>query len=121
MSSTRKKSLADIQAAIDKLQKEAEAIRTQELGEVIARIKTAIEHYQLTAADLGLASRSASPRPGTGARPGTAKGRGKSGRKIGVIKYRDDAGHAWTGVGKRPRWYLEALASGKKPEDLLVK
>ena len=117
MSSTRKKSLADIQAAIDKLQKEAHAIRARELDEVIARMKTAISHYQITAADLGFTGRSASKAAGAGGRGG----RGKSGRKIGVIKFRDEAGNAWTGVGKRPRWYLEALASGKKPEDLLVK
>lgn len=122
MSSTRKKSLADIQAAIDKLQKEAQAIRAKELDEVIARIKTAIEHYQLTPADLGFAARASRPGASAGASRGAgSKGRSKPARKIGVIKYRDDAGNAWTGVGKRPRWYLQALAAGKKPEDLLVK
>lgn len=38
----------------------------------------------------------------------------------GVIKYRDDAGNAWTGRGKRPQWYLNALAAGKTPEQLLA-
>ena len=38
----------------------------------------------------------------------------------GVIKYRDEAGNAWTGRGKRPQWYLNALASGKTAEQLLA-
>lgn len=124
MSTTRKKSLADIQAEIQRLQKEADAIRAKELDEVIARIKTAIAHYNLTAEDLGLSSRTArSASGGSAGRRGASdkSGKPRAARRIGVIKYRDEAGNAWTGVGKRPRWYLAALAAGKKPEDLLVK
>jgi len=33
-------------------------------------------------------------------------------------RYRDDAGHSWSGLGPRPRWLLEALATGKTLEDL---
>lgn len=124
MSSTRKKSLADIQAEIQRLQKEADAIRAKELDEVIARIKTAIAHYNLTAEDLGLSVRAG--RSGSAGATGRKSnsdraGKPRAARKIGVIKYRDEMGNAWTGVGKRPRWYLAALASGKKPEDLLAK
>ena len=37
-------------------------------------------------------------------------------------KYRnpDDAEQTWSGRGKRPRWFNEALAAGKKESDLLV-
>jgi DNA-binding protein H-NS len=45
----------------------------------------------------------------------------QAGKAFGVIKFRDEAGNAWTGRGKRPQWYLNALASGKSPEQLLVK
>lgn len=51
---------------------------------------------------------------GKGAKPG------KSTLTAGVIKYRDEAGNSWTGRGKRPQWYLAALASGKTAEQLLV-
>ncbi len=44
----------------------------------------------------------------------------KSTLTAGVIKYRDEAGNAWTGRGKRPQWYLAALASGKTAEQLLA-
>ena len=39
-------------------------------------------------------------------------------RRKGAVRYRDDAGHTWTGVGRKPRWFQEALAAGKKPEDM---
>lgn len=32
----------------------------------------------------------------------------------------DDSATTWSGRGRKPRWYVEALASGKKPEDLAI-
>ena len=108
------KSLAQLQKQIDRLQSQAQAIKKKEVSGVIERIKAAIATYGLTAQDLGLA-RSASPR---------AEAPRKAGRKTAKstraarIKYRDDAGHAWTGHGRRPQWFIDAIASGKTPEQL---
>ncbi len=44
-----------------------------------------------------------------------SKGRKKG---SGPIKYRDDAGNAWNGHGRRPGWFLAAIAAGKTPEQL---
>jgi DNA-binding protein H-NS len=49
-----------------------------------------------------------------------AKSAGSKATTIGVIKYRDAAGNAWTGRGTRPKWFLAALASGKTAEQLQV-
>jgi len=40
----------------------------------------------------------------------------------GVPKYADpeDPSKTWTGKGRRPDWFLAALASGKTPEDLAI-
>lgn len=36
-------------------------------------------------------------------------------------KYRDpQSGQTWAGRGHQPKWFKEALASGKKPEDFLM-
>lgn len=45
----------------------------------------------------------------------------KSGGKV-PPKYRNpaDPSQTWTGRGKRPRWFNEALAKGKKESDLLI-
>ena len=47
-------SYTQLQAQIEKLQKEAEAARKREIAETIANIKQAIKVFGLTAEDLGL-------------------------------------------------------------------
>jgi DNA-binding protein H-NS len=119
-------SLPAINAQIAALQAKAEEIRKKEVGEVIARIKDAIAHYGLTAADLGFK---------TGVRVSKAQGPMKSARKAerkagngaaktkpaSVAKYSDGQGRTWSGIGKRPGWFKDALAAGKSPADLLIK
>lgn len=118
------KTYDQIQRQIAALTAEAEAIRQKEVGEVIGRIREAIIHYRLTAADLGL---------DTPATPAAAKpGRKKPGRKAGPkadkaatraasgALYRDETGRTWAGRGKRPQWLRDALAAGRKLEDFRV-
>lgn len=115
------KTLAELQHEIEKLKRQAEALKAKEAKEVIARIKEAIAHYGLTAEDLGLgARRGRKPGRPAGAAPVARKAR-SAGKTVGAIKYRDEAGHAWTGRGKRPNWFKDALAAGKTPESMLVK
>ena len=44
----------------------------------------------------------------------------KAPRSAGAPKYHDGAGRTWTGVGKRPNWFKDALAAGKTAEELLI-
>lgn len=46
------------------------------------------------------------------------RGRKRAQGKAGRIKYRDNAGNAWSGRGPRPRWLTDALAAGKSLDDL---
>ena len=32
----------------------------------------------------------------------------------------DNPSMTWTGRGRKPKWYADALATGKKPEDLAI-
>ncbi len=53
-------------------------------------------------------------------------GRGRRARKTGATvapKYANPANPAqtWSGRGKRPRWFHEALASGRRESDLLIR
>jgi DNA-binding protein H-NS len=112
--------LEALHAQIADLQSQAEAIRKEEIAEVIAKMKVAIEHYGITAADLGLkGSRAARG----SAAPFAAKARksGASPKAARAFKYADDQGNKWVGMGKRPHWFTAALAAGKTPEDLLAK
>lgn len=110
---TRKLTLEVIHQQIAKLQKQAAQIADAEKAEVIGKMKVAIDHYGITAADLGLL--------GSGKKRalkvmGKAKPKAKA--SAGRVKYKDGAGHTWSGVGRRPGWYLAALASGKTESDL---
>ena len=50
-----KKTYAQVVKQIETLQQEADKLRRQEVEGVVARIREAVQHYGLTAADLGLA------------------------------------------------------------------
>jgi DNA-binding protein H-NS len=48
-------------------------------------------------------------------------GRARKGKKRArSAKFRDAAGNTWGGMGKRPQWLRDALASGKRLEDFLI-
>lgn len=101
--------LAQLQKKIAKLEREAEALKKKEAGDVIQRIKLAISHYGLEPSDL------------FGANAGRQSGRKNATaakKSPSPIRFRDEAGHTWTGHGKRPNWYKAALEAGKKPEDM---
>lgn len=102
------KSLSQIQSQIQKLQKEADAIRAA----VIARIRKEMAQHGLTAEDLFAEARS------------TFIGNGRRTKAKAAAtkapKYADGAGNTWGGMGKRPGWIREALDAGRALEEFLV-
>lgn len=44
-------------------------------------------------------------------------------RSAGAAKYSnpDNLNDTWSGKGRKPRWFLDAIAAGRTPEDLLLK
>lgn len=104
------KTYSVIKAEIAKLEKQAEAARKAEVAGVVAKIKTAIAAYDLTADDLGF-SRSAAKGPKA------SKAKGKKKLTVGVAKYRDPkTGKTWTGRGKPPAW----IAGAKNRDPFLI-
>ena len=144
------KTYAQIRAEIDRLERQADSLRRKEVADVVARIKAAIAHYDLTAADLGFEASGSRGRVAgakahraAGATAGGVRGRARHGRRAGnkttasrgaagvgpagkakrrviPVKYRDGAGNTWTGRGSRPRWLQAELARGKSIEQFLV-
>jgi DNA-binding protein H-NS len=119
------KSYEQLQRQIAELQAEAEELRQKEVVDVIARIRTAIDHYGISAADLGFGSKTAKPARSDARAPE----RMKPGRKPGVktvakststVLYRDETGRTWVGRGKRPQWLRDALLAGRTLEDFKV-
>ena len=105
--------LASIKKQIADLQKKAEALVKAESRDVIAKVKSLIDKYQLSAEDLGFAAGRAAATTGSvskAAKPAKAK-RGAGARKktasksVGVAMYQDPkSGKTWTGRGKPPNW-----------------
>ena len=106
------KTYSDIKAEIAKLERQAEAARKAEVVGVVAKIKTAIVAYGLTAADLGFGRGAAKP-----ARASEAKSSKKAATTVGTPKYRDPkSGKTWTGRGKPPTW----IAGAKNRDAYLI-
>lgn len=113
------RTLADIQRNIAKLQKEAEGVKAKEVVGVIERIKLAIETYGLTSADLfgTKVKKVRMPKDAS-----AAKVKKTTKKAAAPMKFTDPkSGKGWSGHGRRPDWYLKAIASGKAPEDLAIK
>lgn len=111
------KSYSQLQAQIQKLQAEAEAIKAKELDGVIDRIRTAIEHYGITPDQLfGKAKKTKATR--AKAKKAPARKAAAKGRPV-AIKYRDGE-NTWTGRGNKPRWLVARLAEGKQLGDFAV-
>lgn len=117
----------ELSAQIAALQAQAAEVRRKEVAEVVGKIKDAVAHYGLTAEDLGLAAKGAKKSKltatvATATKASKKSPKGAASKKsVKPIKYRDDAGNAWVGHGKRPKWFVDAIAGGKTVQDLLVK
>jgi DNA-binding protein H-NS len=121
------KSLESIQQQIRKLQEQADVIKRKEAIGVIARIQVAIEAYGLTPVDLfGEATASPSRRSVKGShspvftKSPKVQASGMQKKVPNAPKYTDGT-RFWTGRGKRPNWFKEAIEAGKTPEDLAIK
>jgi len=106
------KTLTQIQTQIAKLQREADALKAKEVGQVVARIQAAIAHYGLTADVLFGPKAAKKPR---------ASPKAVAKKAPAAAKYQDDTGRTWSGHGKRPNWFKDAITGGKTAEDLLIK
>ncbi|MBN3752529.1 H-NS histone family protein [Paraburkholderia sp. Tr-20389] len=88
-------------AQLEKLQKEMEQAREQEVTQAIADIKQKIVDYGITAEELGFSSKAAARAPRKPALP---------------PKYRNPkTGETWSGRGRAPGWL-----AGKNREKFLI-
>jgi len=102
------KTYAAIRKQIATLEAEADKAKKREAEGVIERIKVAIRAYGITSEDLGLTGRRAT------------KAASKHAKSSRPIKYRDEAGNTWVGIGKPPLWWREAMANGRKAVEFLM-
>ena len=89
---------------------------------MVARIKEVIVFYGLTAADLGLGLGVATGRKTQAAKPlkGSLAKKSTASKQPSVVKYRDGQGRTWSGRGRKPEWFKDALNGGASEESLRV-
>ncbi len=98
-------SLTELMAQKEALEKRIADARRTERADAIQKIKTLMDEYGLTTADLNAKSGS---------------GRTRKGSKV-PAKYRDPAsGSTWSGRGLQPKWLKAALSSGRKLSDFAL-
>ena len=91
-------SYKELVSQADALMAQAEEVRKQELAGVIADIKAKMKEFGISPADLGISG---------GAR------KARAAKAPAVVKYRNANGETWAGgLGRKPRWVAEVLASG---------
>jgi DNA-binding protein H-NS len=91
------------------LDKQIAETQRQERADAIAKVKSLMAEYGLSAADI-VGKTNSAPRPASTT----------SGKKV-APKYRNpDTGETWTGRGLQPNWLKSALASGKKLSDFAL-
>lgn len=112
------KTYLQVMKQIEGLRAEADKLRRKEIKGVIARIREAIDHYGLTAADLSLEAKPA--RAAAARKPRKAGAAKPAASAKAAAKYRDEAGRVWGGRGPRPKWLRDAIASGRKLEEFKV-
>jgi DNA-binding protein H-NS len=84
----------ELQSQIEKLQREAEQARKNEISAAIAEIHAKMKEYGISPEDLGF-----------GAGAGAKRKLAKTARRPVAPKYRNNAtGETWSGRGKPPKW-----------------
>jgi DNA-binding protein H-NS len=118
-------SLIEIQVQIEKLQKQANDIKTREFDKTVLDIRAKMSAFGITLKDLqpGKSTKSgkrAAKAGATGATriPGRAKS--KSAGAAVAAKYRGPNGETWTGRGLMPRWLAALVSQGQTRDDFLI-
>ena len=96
---TPREKIAQLEAEAKELTAKKDALR----AEVLTELKSDIATFGFTAADLFDTPKAT---------------KSKSTKEP---KYQDANGNTWAGVGKRPKWLTEAIATGKSQEDFKIR
>ncbi|MBC7490233.1 MAG: H-NS histone family protein [Glaciimonas sp.] len=112
--------LVDIQAQIQKLQKQAEQIKAKEFEKTIREIREKMLAFGITPKDL-LAIKTGKRRPASyKEEKQTSVVHKKAADRRVANKYCGPDGETWSGRGLTPRWLKVLLEQGRKKEEFLI-
>jgi DNA-binding protein H-NS len=114
--------LIDIQNQIEKLQKQANEIKSKEFSSTVQEILVKMQAFGITIKDLQTAKPAKSGKVGRKAKVGAEK-TPKAPKKSTVAvapKYRGPNGETWSGRGLTPKWLAALIAQGQSKESFAV-
>ena len=103
--------LIDLQTQIEKLQKQANEIKSKERQKTILEIQQQMRAFGITLKDLQKVKPKA--KPGKPIKPAKVK-------SVVAAKYRGPNGETWSGRGLPPKWLAALIAEGKTKESFLI-
>jgi DNA-binding protein H-NS len=116
--------LIDIQSQIQKLQKQADEIKSKEFQKTVQDILAKMQAFGITVKDLQTAKPGKVAKAGRGrpkltkaAKP--AKAAKKSSNPV-AAKYRGPNGETWSGRGLTPKWMAALVAQGQSKESFAI-
>lgn len=116
--------LIDIQSQIQKLQKQADEIKSKEFDKTVQEILAKMHAFGITTKDLQAAlggGRKGRGRPAEARKAKPAKVKKVKGSSNTVAaKYRGPNGETWSGRGLTPRWLSTLLAQGQSKEAFAI-
>jgi DNA-binding protein H-NS len=119
--------LIDIQSQIQRLQKQADEIKSKEFDKTVQDILTKMQAFGITIKDLqsakpvrgvkGSRGKAVAGKPAIVAK--SAKGPKKSAQPV-AAKYRGPNGETWSGRGLTPKWLAALIAQGQTKESFAI-
>ena len=117
-------SLIELQSQIQKLQKQADEIKSKEFDKTIVEILAKMQAFGITVKDLQSATGKSGKKRG---RPAAAAPKGKRGpgkaKTAGAsvaAKFRGPNGETWSGRGLTPKWLAALVAQGQSKESFAI-
>ena len=117
--------LIDIQSQIEKLQKQANEIKSKDFSATVKEILTKMRAFGITVKDLQSPKGTKSGKPGRPAKVKTTSAKApRAARKASApvaVKFRGPNGETWSGRGLTPKWLTSLVAQGQSKESFAVK
>lgn len=111
--------LMEIQAQIEKLQKQASDMRSKDFQRTVKEIREKMQAFGITVKDLQ-SPKAAKPAKGAPKKSPSATSPKKSAGSTVAAKYKGPEGETWSGRGLTPRWLTSLVEQGRSKEEFLI-
>jgi DNA-binding protein H-NS len=112
--------LIELQAQIEKLQKQASDLRAKDFQRTVREIREKMQAFGITLRDLQPAKGSKAPVVKDAPKKRTTTAAKKASGSTVAPKYRGPDGQTWSGRGLTPRWMTSLIEQGHSKEEFLI-